>query len=550
MYKRVLRSAVVLVAAYFFSNQLIAQNLKINEIMASNQTGEWDDFFEYDDWIEIYNSGPITNLAGYYLTDDPDSLDKWLIPSTNLGVTAILPNNHLIFWLDKDPEQGEDHVDFRLSGDGETVMLVDPDGVTIIDQITFPLMADDISYGRVTDGAADWQYFNNVTFDAPNGEIAQSTQVLFINEVQTNNVSTYDDLMGDFDQWFEIYNPNNFQVNVAGYYVSINGNPTQFLIPNTNPYRTVIPANGFILIWCDNEPLEDSNHTDFTLSTSGGTIVLTGPDATTTVDSYTYSAMAADASYGRSSDGSPSSIIFNEPTPRVSNTLILIEPALVYINEIMAANQNDVEDNAGEKEDWIEIYNPNNFDVNLSGYYLSDNPDNPMKWQIPSTYPDSVTVEANSWMLFYPDEDMTQGVLHASFRLSNNGEWLGLYSQDGYSLADEIEWAHIDPDTSYGRITDGNESWWMFTGTTPDASNNEGVLNVDEEEQDQFMMAFYPNPANDIIYFRKPTDFVLYSADGRLLKSVRNITSYDISDLSNGVYLIRSGNTSEVLIKN
>jgi hypothetical protein len=550
MYKRVLRSAVVLVAAYFFSNQLIAQNLKINEIMASNQTGEWDDFFEYDDWIEIYNSGPITNLAGYYLTDDPDSLDKWLIPSTNLGVTAILPNNHLIFWLDKDPEQGEDHVDFRLSGDGETVMLVDPDGVTIIDQITFPLMADDISYGRVTDGAADWQYFNNVTFDAPNGEIAQSTQVLFINEVQTNNVSTYDDLMGDFDQWFEIYNPNNFQVNVAGYYVSINGNPTQFLIPNTNPYRTVIPANGFILIWCDNEPLEDSNHTDFTLSTSGGTIVLTGPDATTTVDSYTYSAMAADASYGRSSDGSPSSIIFNEPTPRVSNTLILIEPALVYINEIMAANQNDVEDNAGEKEDWIEIYNPNNFDVNLSGYYLSDNPDNPMKWQIPSTYPDSVTVEANSWMLFYPDEDMTQGVLHASFRLSNNGEWLGLYSQDGYSLADEIEWAHIDPDTSYGRITDGNESWWMFTGTTPDASNNEGVLNVDEEEQDQFMMAFYPNPANDIIYFRKPTDFVLYSADGRLLKSVRNITSYDISDLSNGLYLIRSGNTSEVLIKN
>jgi hypothetical protein len=173
-----------------------------------------------------------------------------------------------------------------------------------------------------------------------------------------------------------------------------------------------------------------------------------------------------------------------------------------------------------------------------------------MKWQIPSTYPDSVTVEANSWMLFYPDEDMTQGVLHASFRLSNNGEWLGLYSQDGYSLADEIEWAHIDPDTSYGRITDGNESWWMFTGTTPDASNNEGVLNVDEEEQDQFMMAFYPNPANDIIYFRKPTDFVLYSADGRLLKSVRNITSYDISDLSNGLYLIRSGNTSEVLIKN
>lgn len=550
MLTKVLRFSVVLVAVNFCSNQLIAQNLKINEIMASNQTGTMDDFFENDDWIEIYNSGSLTNLAGYYLTDDPDSLDKWLIPSTNLGVTAILPNNHLIFWLDKDPEQGEDHVDFSLSGDGETLMLVDPDGVTIIDQITFPLMADDISYGRVTDGAADWQYFNNVTFDTPNGEIAQGTEVLFLNEVQTNNISTYDDPMGDFDQWFEIYNPNNFQVNVAGYYVSINGNPTQFMIPNTNPYRTTIPANGFILIWCDNEPTEDSNHTDFTLNTSGGTIVLTGPDASTTVDSYTYSAMAADASYGRSSDGAPSSIIFNEPTPRVSNTLILIEPALVYINEVMPANQTDVEDNAGEREDWIEIYNPNNFDVNLSGYYLSDNQDNPMKWQIPSTYPDSVTVEANSWMLFYPDEDMTQGVLHASFRLSNNGEWVGLYSQDGFSLADEIEWAHINPDTSYGRITDGNPDWWMFVGTTPDASNGEGVLNVNEEEEDKMNISFYPNPSNDIIYFTKPTDFVLYSSDGRLLKSVRNVTSYAINDLSNGIYLIRSGNSSEILIKN
>jgi hypothetical protein len=548
MLRKILQ-VVVLCTGFMGAFDLSAQDLMINEIMASNSSGEMDDFFEADDWIEIYNAGPITNLAGYYLSDDPTLPTKWLIPSTNLGVTAILPNNHLIFWLDKDPEQGEDHVDFSLSGDGETIMLVDPDGVTIIDQITFPLMAPDISYGRVTDGASEWQYFNNVTFDASNGELAQSAEVLFINEVQTNNVSTFDDLQGDFDQWFEIYNPNNFQVNVAGYYVSVNGNPTQFQIPNTNPYRTTIPANGFLLIWCDSEPTEDSNHTNFTLNTSGGTVVLTGPDGSSNVDSYTYTAMAADASYGRSSDGAPSSIIFNQPTPRVTNTLIFIEPALVYINEVMPANQTDIDDNVGEKEDWIEIYNPNNFDVNLSGYYLSDNPENPMKWQIPATYPDSVTVEANSWLLFFADEDMTQGVLHASFRLSNNGEWIGLYSQDGFSLADEIEWAHIDPDTSYGRITDGNPDWWLFVGTTPDASNNQGILNVENPSSEKNSFSFYPNPTSDLISFTKPTDFHLYTIEGRLINSFRNASTCDLSTLSAGVYVIKSGPESKLLIK-
>jgi len=525
------------------------QSLKINEILATNETGQMDDFFERDDWIEIHNSGGIANLAGYYLSDDTNLLTKWLIPSTNLGVTAILPNNHLIFWLDKDPEQGEDHVDFSLSSDGETVLLVAPDGVTIIDQVSYPLMAPDISYGRSCDGCPDFQFFNNVTFDAPNGEVEQAPELLFINEVQTNNLSTFEDLQGDFDQWVEIYNPNNFQVNLAGYYLSVNGDPLQHQIPFTNPYRTTVPPNGFLLLWCDGEEEEDANHMSFTLNQAGGTVVLTGPDATTNIDSYPYIAMGPDETYGRQSDGSQISIIFIAPTPRATNTLIFIVPQLVYINEVLPANQSDVLDNGGELEDWIEIYNPNNFDVDLAGYYLSDNPENPMKWQIPTFYPDSVTVEANSWMLFYPDEDMTQGVLHCSFRLSNNGEWLGLYSPDGFTLADEIEWAHIAPDTSYGRITDGNPDWWLFTGTTPDASNNEGTLNLNDLAPDNSDLFFYPNPAMDVLYFREPTTFEIYTSDGRLLQRVINANSFVISHLANGVYFLRKGFNVEKLIK-
>ena len=53
---------------------------KINEVLASNQLAYFDDFFEYDDWLEIYHEGPILNLAGYYLSDRADSLTKWQFP--------------------------------------------------------------------------------------------------------------------------------------------------------------------------------------------------------------------------------------------------------------------------------------------------------------------------------------------------------------------------------------------------------------------------------------------------------------------------------------
>ncbi|MEZ4798380.1 MAG: lamin tail domain-containing protein [Flavobacteriales bacterium] len=340
-----------------------------------------DDFFQREDWIEIYNNGGITNLGGYYLSDDPTNLMKWQIPTTDPGTTTILPNNHLIFWIDKDPEQGADHVDFSLSADGESVILTSPDGVTIIDQVDFSQMASDISYGRVCDGCAEFQYFNHVTFDAPNSEIVPSTQLMFINEVQVNNTSTWKDLSNEYEPWIEIFNPNTSQVNLAGYSLTLNGSET-FTFPSNEPYRTVILPGEFKLYWCDGEPLEGANHTNFIL-TQTGTIELRGPDNAIS-DSYTYSATGENESYGRQTDGATNSIVFVTPTPEVTNSLVIVPSPTLYINELLAVNHNDVLDNADQLEDWIEIYNPNAFPVNIGGYYLSDNPENPRKWQIPS----------------------------------------------------------------------------------------------------------------------------------------------------------------------
>lgn len=515
-------------------------NLKINEIIADNNAGMMDDFFAYDDWIEIYNpaGNPITNLAGYYLTDDPDSLDKWQIPDTTPGVTTVLPNNFIVFWIDDDPSQGEDHTGngFMLSGDGETILLVAPDATTIIDSITYPLMAPDISYGRTCDGCPDWQYFNNVTFDASNGEF-QSTELVFINEVQAAQTSYYDDLQGEFDPWFEIYNPNSFQVNMANYVIEVSGN-APWTVPDNNPYRTVIPPGGFLLIWCDGDMTDDTNHAPITLNSGGGTITVKGPD-NSTVDAYSYSSVPSNQSWGRQNDGSPLSIVFDQPTPTVTNSLVFIVPQNLVINEVMTANQNGITDNLGELEDWFEIYNPTNQPINIGGYYFSDNPENPTKWIVPVDFPDSVTVPANGFRLFWADADQEQGVRHADFRLSNNGEYLGMFSPDGFTVVDEVQWGYIAPDTSYGRFTDGNEQWVLFIEPTPDASNNGATIDIVETGLNNF--SAYPNPATDIIRFNALMDVAIYSISGALIDSQKNISYLNVRNFESGIYILKNG---------
>lgn len=151
--------------AVFVENDNIGNSVFINEILASNDATNVDEAGEYDDWMEIYNAGDeAVNIGGLYLTDDPDNLEKWMIP---LG-TEIQSNDFLLIWCDEDQEQGELHTNFKLNVGGESLLLVNYDGITILDSINFGIQSVNISFGRINDGDADWQYFNNPTPDSSN----------------------------------------------------------------------------------------------------------------------------------------------------------------------------------------------------------------------------------------------------------------------------------------------------------------------------------------------------------------------------------------------
>ena len=141
---------------YNFEGTLI-----INEFMAMNDSSFPDESGEYDDWIELYNAEIDSgNIGGLFLTDNAANLTKWMIP---LG-TVIQPQSFLLFWCDEDQEQGELHTNFKLNGEeGESILLTDFDGITILDFISFGNQSADVSYGRMTDGGNEWQNFIDPT---------------------------------------------------------------------------------------------------------------------------------------------------------------------------------------------------------------------------------------------------------------------------------------------------------------------------------------------------------------------------------------------------
>lgn len=137
----------------------------INEFLALNDSIFQDEAGEFDDWIEIYNSGDEPeNIGGLYISDNAENLMKWMIPNG----TFIQPQNFLLFWADEDQEQGELHTNFKLNGEGESLLLVDHDGITILDSISYGTQSNNISYGRMPDGGNVWQFFENPTPDSSN----------------------------------------------------------------------------------------------------------------------------------------------------------------------------------------------------------------------------------------------------------------------------------------------------------------------------------------------------------------------------------------------
>jgi len=137
----------------------------------------------------------------------------------------------------------------------------------------------------------------------------------------------------------------------------------------------------------------------------------------------------------------------------------------LVINEFAASNSTQIEDpDYTDFADWIELYNGGPVDLNLNGYFITDNFKVPDKWQISF----DVSIAAGSYLLIWADGKNVG--LHTGYKLSSLGEEIGLFSPE-LILIDSVSFSKQKTDVSLGRISDGNSEWGFFPQSTPNASN-------------------------------------------------------------------------------
>ncbi|MFM9051173.1 MAG: lamin tail domain-containing protein [Bacteroidota bacterium] len=289
--------------------------LVINEVMTSNLLAIPDNYGEYDDWLEIYNPNRDTvDVAGFYLSDNLILPTRFRFAMGN-DSTKIPPYGHLLVWADNDTEQGVLHTNFKFNATGDLVLLYRTDGETMEDSLMIPSLPMDVSLGCVHDGAPQDVFFSPPTPGATNAGF--SSQQVFINELQSSNVSTVADANGEYDPWFEIYNPNPDTLDINGWFVSDDANPNKYRL-NYEVSDFLIPPGGFLLMWADDSPSQGSTHVGFRMDNSPACITLSRPDLSLG-DSVCYGVQVPDESWGRQTDGAPLWNVFFVPTPGASN---------------------------------------------------------------------------------------------------------------------------------------------------------------------------------------------------------------------------------------
>ena len=184
----------------------------------------------------------------------------------------------------------------------------------------------------------------------------------------------------------------------------------------------------------------------------------------------------------------------------------------VIINEYSCSNVTGITDAYGEREDWIELFNPTGTTVNLTGWYLSDKANNLTKWMIPSG-----TINSSGYkMVFCSKRNTVNGnQYHPNFNLSQTeGDWIILSNNFG-NVVDSIKIVHMTKSNhSVGRSTNGAPDFKLFTTPTPNAANTGAINFYTPKPIVNIQAGFYTSPQTITISCPDPTATIRYTLDG------------------------------------
>jgi Leucine-rich repeat (LRR) protein len=186
----------------------------------------------------------------------------------------------------------------------------------------------------------------------------------------------------------------------------------------------------------------------------------------------------------------------------------------IIINEMMSSNGSTIADASGEYHDWIELFNPADESIDLSGWYFSDDSNDPRRWK----FPEGIIISGRETLLIWAsgqDRRLLQQELHTNFSISRTGEPVLLTASDGETLVDYLPPVRLGRDQSYGRLPDDPLDLRYFDVPTPTHENPETGLSARVEiPRFSHPSGFYTESFTLQTFVRDPETILYYTVDG------------------------------------
>ncbi|MBR5671735.1 MAG: OadG family protein [Bacteroidales bacterium] len=139
------------------------------------------------------------------------------------------------------------------------------------------------------------------------------------------------------------------------------------------------------------------------------------------------------------------------------------------INELMLTNTSDLQDDFGEHGQWVELFNSSYGTVDISGCFLTNDPNNLKKYMFPKG--DLITkIKPRQFVVIWADGNQHKGTLYTNFTFAP-GEEILFVGGDGKTIIDRVTVPELGENQSFARKTDGKGEWHVAASTTPRAAN-------------------------------------------------------------------------------
>lgn len=480
--------------------------LALSEVMPTADESGWA-------WAEVHNTGDTAlSLENYCLSDSSRNLTRWQFPA------AVIPaGGYAAVYLSGLGEEGVGlHTSFKL-GRGENRLLLASLGGELLGELSWE---EDIPKGVSVVAGEGVCYTAYPSFEAENATLLFTSltvtemtaeEPVRISEVQkTNRVSVIDG-DGDRSEWVELHNFTNAPVSLRGYFLSDDA---------LEPYKWALPdmelaAGGYLIVFLSGKDRSDPAgqlHASFGLSAEENALYLTRLDGMRRQEMPLEGLADYSISVGLDAEG----LIryFAQPTPgsangrgfEIADMIGYFHTDGVYISEVSAAG----EPRSGAN-DWIELYNGGAEPVALTGWSLSDDPAEPLKWRFPQQ-----TIGAGEYLVVEASSHPARQTPEvAAFGVSTDGETLLLSDADGMPV-DAFDTGALVAGLSSGRIEgDAGIARVFFERPTRGKRNdNEAFIGYTAQPLLSETGLYHTEPFTVSISCAEPGAQIYYTLDG------------------------------------